>query len=163
MALRKSATKIVPASEAPVLEQDDQVDNLDSTEEPIDLDTEDRGASADLVRAYLNGWRDYLENDPTPAHEALKKANSANTDDFMLFSRKMIIDEKLVTGRDPNGGRAQIGRLDPERFATQISQLEELGILPKGKVRAADAVITDFLPRPGSEVPPQVQESRRGL
>lgn len=116
-----------------------------------------------FVRAYINGWRDYLENDPAPAHEALKKANSANTDDFMMFSRKMIIDEKLVTGRDPNSSSAQIGRLDPSRFQTQIAQLEDLGILAKGKVHAADAVTTDFLPKPGSEVPAQSQDARRGF
>ncbi len=108
-----------------------------------------------FLRAYIRGWSDYLEGDPTPAHEALKKANPANTDDFMAFSRKMLIDEKLVTGRDPNGGRGQIGRLSRERFQTQIDQLEDLDILPKGKVSVKDAITTDFLPKPGSEVPPQ--------
>jgi NitT/TauT family transport system substrate-binding protein len=99
-----------------------------------------------FLRAYVHGWRDYLEGDPTPAHEALKKANSANTDDFMAFSRKMIIDEKLVTGRDPGSGPQQIGRLDPARFAEQIQQLEDLGILKKGKVTVGQAMTTEFLP-----------------
>jgi NitT/TauT family transport system substrate-binding protein len=112
-----------------------------------------------FVRAYINGWRDYLEGDPAPAHEALKKANSANTDDFMMFSRKMIIDEKLVPGRDPNSSISRIGRLDPQRFETQIAQLEELGILPKGKVRVTDAITTDFLPKQGSEVPSQLPDT----
>jgi NitT/TauT family transport system substrate-binding protein len=100
-----------------------------------------------FVRAYIRGWRDYLEGDPKPAHDAMKKANAANTDEFMMFSRKMIIDEKLVTGRDSSGGPQQIGRIDPARYATQISQLEELGILAKGKVTPASAITTDFLPR----------------
>jgi len=99
-----------------------------------------------FVRAYIRGWRDYLEGDPAPAHAALKKANPENTDDFMMFSRQMIIDEKLVTGRDAAGGGSQIGRLDPARYATQISQLEDLGILPKGKVTVAQAMTTAFLP-----------------
>lgn len=99
-----------------------------------------------FVRAYIRGWRDYLEGDPTPAHEALKQANASNTDDFMAFSRKMIIDEKLVTGRDAADGPNQIGRLSRERFQTQIGQLEELGILAKGKVGVANAMTTDFLP-----------------
>ena len=100
-----------------------------------------------FTRAYIRGWRDYLEGDPTPAHEALKKANATNTDAFMAFSRKMIIDEKLVTGRDASGGSAQIGRLDPARYATQISVLEDLGLLAKGKVTAAAAMATEFLPK----------------
>jgi NitT/TauT family transport system substrate-binding protein len=99
-----------------------------------------------FMRAYIHGWRDYIEGDPMPAHEALKKANPDNTDDFMAFSRKMIIDEKLVTGRDSGDGPQQIGRLDPARFAKQIQQLEDLGILEKGKVTVGQAMTTEFLP-----------------
>lgn len=100
-----------------------------------------------FTRAYIRGWRDYLEGDPTPAHEALKKANATNTDEFMMFSRKMLVDEKLVIGRDQDGGPEKVGRLDRARYATQIAQLEELGILPKGKVTAASAMTTEFLPK----------------
>jgi len=99
-----------------------------------------------FMRAYVKGWRDYLEGDPAPAHELLKKSNSTNTDEFMMFSRKMIIEGKLVTGRDAKSGSAQIGRLDPSRYDTQIKQLEELGILKPGKVTRAQAITTDFLP-----------------
>lgn len=94
-----------------------------------------------FLSAANRGWRDYLEGDPTPAHEALKKANANNTDEFMMFSRKMIIDEKLVTGREGKGGADQIGQLDPARYATQIAQLEDLGILPKGKITAEQALL----------------------
>lgn len=100
-----------------------------------------------FLRAYIRGWRDYLEGDPTAAHAAMKKANPTNTDEFMLYSRKMILAEKLVTGRDAGGGPQAIGRLDPARYVTQIAQLEELGILPKGKITAAKALTTEFLPK----------------
>ena len=99
-----------------------------------------------FTRAYIHGWRDYLEGDPTPAHEALKKANPNNTDEFMAFSRKAIIDEKLGTGRDADGGPANIGRLAPARYVTQIAQLEDLALLPKGVVTPATAISTAFLP-----------------
>jgi NitT/TauT family transport system substrate-binding protein len=100
-----------------------------------------------FTRAYIRGWRDYLEGDPKPAHDALKKANPNNTDEFMTFSRKMIIDEKLVTGRDANGGPDKIGRLDPARYTQQIATLEDIGLLPKGKVTAASTMTTEFLPK----------------
>ena len=100
-----------------------------------------------FVRAYIRGWREYLEGDPKPAHDSMKKANTTNTDEFMMFSRQMILDEKLVTGRDPDGGPQTIGRLDPARFTTQIAQLEEIGMLPKGKVTTANAITTEFLPK----------------
>lgn len=100
-----------------------------------------------FLRAYLRGWRDYLEGDPKPAHDAMKKSNPTNTDEFMQFSRKRIIEEKLVTGRDPDGGPHQIGRLDRARFGIQIAQLEELGLLPKGKVTVSQVMTTEFLPK----------------
>jgi NitT/TauT family transport system substrate-binding protein len=99
-----------------------------------------------FLRAYIRGWHDYLEGDPAPAHAAMKAANHNNTDEFMTFSRQMIVDERLVTGRDPDGGPHRIGRLDPARFATQIAQLEELGILARGRLTPATAMTTDFLP-----------------
>ena len=99
-----------------------------------------------FTRAYIRGWQDYLTGDPAPAHTALKKANPTNTDAFMTFSRQAIIDEKLVTGRDANGGPQNIGRLDRARYATQIAQLEDLALLPKGKVPLASAFTTEFLP-----------------
>jgi len=99
-----------------------------------------------FLRAYIRGWREYLYGDPTPAHEALKKANPANTDDFMAFSRKMIIDGELVTGRGAVSGPGLIGQLDRARYATQIKQLEELGILKPGKITVDGAISTDFLP-----------------
>jgi NitT/TauT family transport system substrate-binding protein len=103
-------------------------------------------ATRAFVQAYIKGWTDYLANDPTPAHELMKAANSNNTDEFMLFSRKMIIDEKLVTGRGADGGPANIGRITRARFQTQIDQLEDLAILPKGKLTVDQAMTTDYLP-----------------
>ncbi|HEY0947842.1 MAG TPA: ABC transporter substrate-binding protein [Opitutaceae bacterium] len=99
-----------------------------------------------FLRAYIRGWQDYLEGDPTPAHELLKQVNPNNTDEFMQFSRKMIIDEKLVIGRH-DGSAAQIGRISRERFATQIKQLEDLEILkPKGRLTVDQVMTTDYLP-----------------
>ena len=99
-----------------------------------------------FMRAYIHGWQDYITHDPAPAHELLKKVNPVNTDEFMTFSRKMIIEGKLVTGRAPTDGPDTIGRITKERFATQIAQLEDLAILPQGKVTVPQAMTTDYLP-----------------
>lgn len=100
-----------------------------------------------FTRAYIRGWRDYLEGDPRPAHALMKIANPANTDEFMDFSRRMIIGEKLVTGRDADGGSARVGQLDPARFTRQITMLEDLGFVAKGKLSAERVMTTEFLPR----------------
>ena len=99
-----------------------------------------------FMRAYVRGWQDYVTGDPAPAHVALKQANPNNPDEFMTCSRQMNIDENLVTGRGAGGGLRQVGRLDPARFTTQIKQLEDLGILPAGKLTAASVMTTEFLP-----------------
>ena len=99
-----------------------------------------------FLRAYIRGWQDYVTGDPAPAHAALKLANANNTDEFIAFSRKMIVDEKLVTGRDATGVLQQIGRLDPARFTTQIKQMEDLDMLPKGKLTAATVMTIEYLP-----------------
>jgi len=105
-------------------------------------------ATRAFLAAYIRGWQDYLEGDPTPAHDLMKSENSSNTDEFLAYSRQMIIDEKLVTGRGTDGGPAMIGRLSPDRMATQIKQLETLKILtPAGQLTAADVVTTNYLPR----------------
>jgi NitT/TauT family transport system substrate-binding protein len=107
-------------------------------------------ANAPALRAFMaatiEGWRDYLEGDPTPAHELMKQLHPSNTDAFLAYSRQMIIDEKLVIGRGPDGGNHQIGRVSRERFATQISQLETLNILPPGKLTVDRVVTLDYLP-----------------
>ena len=99
-----------------------------------------------FIKAYIAGWADYLANDPAPAHALMKVANAQNTDEFMLFSRQMIIEQKLVTGRGPDGGTANIGRITRERFQNQINQLEALAILPKGKLTADQVMTTEYLP-----------------
>jgi hypothetical protein len=76
----------------------------------------------------------------------MKLTNSSIDDTFALASRQLILDEKLVTGRDADGGLANIGQLSTRRFATQITQLEEIGLLAKGKVTPAQAMTTEFLP-----------------
>ena len=60
----------------------------------------------------------------------MKKANPAATDDYLAFSRQMIIDEKLVIGRNATDA-SQIGRLSRDRFQTQLTQLRDLDILKK--------------------------------
>ena len=100
-----------------------------------------------FLAAYIRGWRDYLEGDPSAAHALMKQGNPNASDEFLAFSREQIIRERLVVGRDASQGDLT-GQVTESRFRTQIQQLEELGILPVGKVSVAKAVRTDLLPPP---------------
>ncbi len=98
-----------------------------------------------FLAAFIHGWKDYLEGDPTPANTLMKQLNPHNTDEFLAFSRKMIIEGKLAVGRTAKDG-SDLGRITPERFGIQLHQLEELGILPKGKLTVDQVMTTAYLP-----------------
>jgi NitT/TauT family transport system substrate-binding protein len=98
-----------------------------------------------FMAAYIRGAKDYVEGDPAPAHDLMKMVNANASDDFLAFSHKMIVDGKLVVGRNA-ADDALTGRITRERFALQISQLEDLGIIPKGKVTVDQVMTTAYLP-----------------
>jgi NitT/TauT family transport system substrate-binding protein len=98
-----------------------------------------------FMAAFIRGWKDYLEGDPTPANDLMKRLNPNDTDDFLAFCRKMIIDEGLAIGRNARDD-SQTGRISRERFAIQIRQLEDLGILPKGRLTVDQVMTTAYLP-----------------
>ncbi len=99
-----------------------------------------------FMRAYIHGSRDYVGGDPAPAHALMKQANPNDTDEFMAFSRKMIVDEKLVIGRGAKDD-ANVGQISPERIKLEIAQLEDLDILkPRGKLTPEKVVSTEYLP-----------------
>ena len=98
-----------------------------------------------FLSAFIRGWNDYLEGDPAPAHALMKRLNPNVTDDFLAFSRKMVVDEKLAIGRNATNN-SMTGRVTRERFAVQIRQLEDLGILQKGRLRVDDVMTTSYLP-----------------
>ena len=98
-----------------------------------------------FLAAYIRGCKEYVEADPAPAHDVMKKLNANDTDDFLAFSRKMIVDGKLMTGHASKDD-SEVGRISRDRFALEIQQLEELGILPKGKLTADQVMTTTYLP-----------------
>jgi NitT/TauT family transport system substrate-binding protein len=98
-----------------------------------------------FLAAYIKGSKEYVGADPTPAHDMMKKLNANDTDDFLAFSRKMIVDGKLMTGHASKDD-SEVGRISRDRFALEIQQLEELGILPKGKLTADQVMTTNYLP-----------------
>ncbi len=98
-----------------------------------------------FMAAYIRGWKDYLEGDPAPANALMKQLNPNVTDDFLAFSRKMVVDERLAIGRNATND-SLTGRITPERFALQIHQLEDLGILPKGRLTVDQVMTTTYLP-----------------
>ncbi len=96
-----------------------------------------------FVAASIRGWRDYLEGDPTPAHNLILERNAQMTRAFLEFSRDEMRVLGLVRGDTTLG--EDIGRIDPQRIRDQIDKLSQLKIL--GETPSADSVATtEFLP-----------------
>jgi NitT/TauT family transport system substrate-binding protein len=83
---------------------------------------------AKFVRASLKGWKDYLD-DPAAAHAMIAKLNPALNPEWMQFTWRQLRDGHFVAGDDPTG--AQLGQMDPKRWATMYEQLVDLKVIGK--------------------------------
>lgn len=94
-----------------------------------------------FLDAYLRGWKDYLEGDPSPAHAAIKEARGDNVSDaFLDYSRNMILQENLAQGNPARG--ESYGILQRERLAGEIKMLEKLDVIEPGQVTVDDILYT---------------------
>jgi NitT/TauT family transport system substrate-binding protein len=99
-----------------------------------------------LLRALKKGYIEYVEGDPTPAHEIMLKINPKVTPEYLTWSRNQIISEKLHRGNPSAGFFADYLEITEERFQKQIDQLVELEVIEPGVINAADVMTTEFLP-----------------
>jgi NitT/TauT family transport system substrate-binding protein len=83
---------------------------------------------AKFVHASVKGWKEYL-NDPVPANALIAKLNPALNPEWMQFTWQQLKDGHFVAGEDPTG--AQIGQMDPKRWATMYEQLVDLKMIAK--------------------------------
>jgi NitT/TauT family transport system substrate-binding protein len=81
-----------------------------------------------FVRASVKGWKEYL-NDPAPANTMIAKLNPALNPEWMQFTWQQLKDGHFVAGEDPSG--AQVGQMDPKRWATMYEQLVDLKVIDK--------------------------------
>lgn len=99
------------------------------------------------LRAFLaalrHGYQTYLEGDPAPAHAIMLRINPKVTPDYLNWSRSQILAAHLAKDRD-----GDYLAITPARFAREIAQLTDLGILPAGSLRVGDVMDDAFLPRP---------------
>jgi NitT/TauT family transport system substrate-binding protein len=96
-----------------------------------------------FLRALHRGWQYYLERDPAPAHAIMLRINPKVTADYLDWSRGQIISARLAR----NAGADYLA-ITPERYQRQISQMEDLGLLPPHSLRPEDVMDASFLPQP---------------
>jgi NitT/TauT family transport system substrate-binding protein len=83
---------------------------------------------AKFVRASVKGWKNYL-TDPAPAHAMIAKLNPALNPEWMQYTWTQLRDGHFVAGDDASG--AQVGQMDPKRWATMYEQLVDLKVIGK--------------------------------
>ncbi len=102
-----------------------------------------------FMHAFIKGWSEYLEGDPVPGSEAIKKANRKISreveDEFLDFSRKIIIRDNLAKGNKL--WTENYGVLSIERIKEQVDQLVDLEVLTEGEITATDVHVQVTLQR----------------
>lgn len=83
-----------------------------------------------FVDASIEGWRDYLEGDPTPGNRLIKEANPEMTDDVIAYGIAALKSHGIVEGGDAAAGG--IGIMTDARWRTFIDQMTEAGVYPAG-------------------------------
>lgn len=103
--------------------------------------------SPELVRVFvaasLRGWRDYIDNDPGPAHELILKRNAHMSRELLDFSRGEMILRSLVTGDRERG--EELGQLSLTRLSEEQDVLLQLKIM-EVPMAIANVATRDFLP-----------------
>jgi NitT/TauT family transport system substrate-binding protein len=96
---------------------------------------------AKFTRASIRGWRDYMQ-EPAVANALIEKLNPAMSRDWAQYSYTALKKGNFITGPDTSG--AQIGQMDPARWATMYQQLRDLHVLNK-EIDPKTAYTTQFL------------------
>lgn len=81
-----------------------------------------------FIQASIRGWREYINGDPSPAFTLIAERNPKMTKAFMDFSRKAMIDNRLVQGF-PENRNAATGMLDPARMNRMVKELKDYDVL----------------------------------
>lgn len=80
-----------------------------------------------FVRATIEGWKSYIQGDPTPANELIKKDNPNMTDGQIAFGIAKLKEMQVVTGGD--AARLGIGIMTDERWEKTAKFMVEWGLL----------------------------------
>jgi len=98
-----------------------------------------------FLTAFVRGWKEYLEGDPTAGNALIKKNNPNADDDFFKFERDQIAKFNLARG-DPAQGE-DYGTLNLVKIKNEIAIMEDLGMLKPGSVPLEKAATTNYLPK----------------
>lgn len=91
-----------------------------------DYIAENRLVVADFVAASIEGWKDYLWGDPSPANALILRDNPEMTPELIANGIRVMRANEML------GDREGVGRMTNTRWQRFYDEMSELGILAKG-------------------------------
>ena len=97
----------------------------------------------DFVAATITGWQNYLA-DPTKGNAAILAANQHGmTAEALQFGSTELVPLAVPEPMQV----AELGKMEPDRWQTLITQMEQVQLLKPGAVKAEDCYTREFLPK----------------
>ncbi|HLG90448.1 MAG TPA: ABC transporter substrate-binding protein [Alphaproteobacteria bacterium] len=81
-----------------------------------------------FVEASIEGWRRYLDGDPTPADKLIKKGNPDMTDDILAYARAKMKEHGIVDSGDTK--TLGIGAMTDQRWSDFFKLVVSEGLYP---------------------------------
>lgn len=96
-----------------------------------------------FLKASMQGWKSYLQGDPSPANALIKKDNPNMRDDVIAQAIARLKSEGVVLGGD--AARLGIGTITDARMQKTFDVLVQHKLLDPGKVDVKKAYTTRFV------------------
>lgn len=100
-------------------------------------------AVAGFVKATMEGWRAYLNGDPSAANAAIKKDNPNMTDDKLVNGIKLLKESGMVMGGD--AAQLGIGVITDERMKKTYDMMVSMKLIDPSKVPFDRTYTTEFV------------------
>jgi len=100
-------------------------------------------AVAGFVKASMEGWRDYLKGDPSPANALIKKDNPNMSDDKIAHGIRILNQTGMVFGGD--AGKLGVGIMTDERMKSTYDLMVAMKLIDPAKVPFARTYTTEFV------------------
>ena len=99
-----------------------------------------------FIAASAEGWRDYLNGDPSAADALIRKHNPEMTTDLLAYAREALRDNDVVQGGD--AAVYGIGAMTADRWRAFFEVTSQAGVYPPN-LNWRDAFTLDYLPGRG--------------
>jgi NitT/TauT family transport system substrate-binding protein len=100
-------------------------------------------AVAAFVKASMQGWKDYLQRDPTAANALIRKDNPNMSEDELLNGIRLLKESGMVLGGD--AAKLGVGVVTDERMKKTYDMMVSMKLLDPAKVELKKTYTTEFV------------------